>query len=139
VRIHEIARPRVVSTAPESSWAVPMPGPQPRSLLRDTHPTLFDEAVWVVGADIALATLGTKRSRQVTWHCGTCGNEWDATPAARSRGGGCPDRARVKRGPLPCAQAPLGMSLMDLHRSVSPARAPHHEHPRLRCGDARRD
>lgn len=34
-----------------------MPGPQPRSLLRDTHPDVFLEAVRIVGSGAALTTL----------------------------------------------------------------------------------
>ena len=88
-----------------------MPGPQPRSLLRDTHPDVFLEAVRVVDSGVALTELSTQSNRGVIWRGDSCGHEWEAKPAARSRGGGCPECARGKRA-RSRAQAPPGRSLL---------------------------
>lgn len=95
-----------------------MPGPQPRSLLQDTHPDVFAEAVKVVGSAVEPATLGSQSNRMVIWRCSKCGHGWDATPAARARGGGCPECAREKRA-RSRAQAPAGRSLLELHPRIA--------------------
>jgi rubrerythrin len=91
-----------------------MPGPAPRTLLRDAAPHAFSEALRVVGRpDVELATLGSGSNLSVRWRCSTCGQEWDAKPAARSKGRGCPKCAWAVRA-RSRAQAPLGEGVADL-------------------------
>lgn len=91
-----------------------VPGPAPRALLRDSAPRAFSEALGVVGRpDIELATLGSGSNLSVRWRCSTCGHEWEAKPAARSKGRGCPECAWASRA-RSRAQAPAGRSVADL-------------------------
>lgn len=95
-----------------------MPGPRPRSLLQVTHPVAFAEALSVLESDLDLRDLGTNSNRKVTWRCSACGHEWTASAAARARGGGCPECAKGKRA-RSRAQAPVGISLLDVNPKVS--------------------
>lgn len=97
----------------------PVPGPAPRSLLRDTLPAEHGEALRVVNRDdVDLALLASHSNLQVEWRCSQCGHRWQATPASRSRGGGCPDCAWQRRA-RSRAQAPSGRSLADLFPRVA--------------------
>ena len=96
-----------------------MPGPKPRSLLRDSDPDVFGEALRVIGRpDVDLDTLGTGSNLGVRWSCTTCSHEWDAKPSARFRGTGCPECARASRA-RSRAQAPPGKSLDDLYPLIA--------------------
>lgn len=91
-----------------------MPGPKPRQLLRDAAPSAFAEAIDVVGRpDFDLDVLGAGSSLPVRWRCITCAHIWEAKPAARTRGSGCPRCAEATRA-RSRAQAPAGRSLKDL-------------------------
>jgi rubrerythrin len=90
-----------------------------RTLLRDTDPEAFLEAVDVVGRpDRALTELGTCSNLRVAWQCRHCGHLWEAPPAARAAGRGCPSCAVAKRG-TSRARAPKGKALSDLFPDVS--------------------
>jgi predicted nucleic acid-binding Zn-ribbon protein len=95
-----------------------MPGPRPRSLLHETHPAVFAEALSIWESDLELRELGTYSNRKMLWRCSTCGHEWTASAAARARGGGCPECARAKRARTR-AQAPPGRSLLDVKPKVA--------------------
>jgi rubrerythrin len=97
----------------------PMPGPSPRSLLREANPSVYGEALVVVGRpDVALSDLGTGSNLRVEWQCAACGERWQATPAARARGGGCPQCAWTRRA-RSRAQAPPGRSVVYLFPEVA--------------------
>ena len=90
-----------------------------RTLLRDTHPEVFLEAVDVTGRpDHALNDLGTSSNLRVNWRCQQCGHLWVASPGARAVGRGCPLCAVAKRG-ASRARAPKGKALSDLFPEVS--------------------
>ncbi|TCC64752.1 hypothetical protein E0H73_10360 [Kribbella pittospori] len=110
--------------------------PEPRSLLRDTHPDVFLEAVRIVGSAVAPPSLGTHSNRLVIWRCRTCGHEWTATAAARARGGGCPDCAMAKRA-RSRAQAPPGRSLLALSPTVAAEFVQNLTRPDMGPGDLR--
>lgn len=46
-----------------------MPGPQPQSLLIETHPGLFLEDIAVVGSSIPLSTIEPHSNRTIVWRC----------------------------------------------------------------------
>ncbi|RPF21081.1 zinc-ribbon domain-containing protein [Myceligenerans xiligouense] len=94
-----------------------MPGPEPASFLRDTHPEVYLEAVRVA-SELPLSMLGTYSNRAVQWRCNACHHEWGAKVAARACGGGCPKCAQSKRA-RSLAQAPDGASLQDLYPAVA--------------------
>ncbi|MFE9029000.1 zinc-ribbon domain-containing protein [Streptomyces iakyrus] len=84
------------------------------TLLKNTHQEAFAEALGVVDRPMhPLSELGTSSSLKVQWRCAKCGHCWVATPAARSRGTGCPQCAVAARG-ASRARAPQGQSLSDL-------------------------
>lgn len=95
-----------------------MPGPRPRSYLRETHPAAFAEALTVLETDLELSDLGTNSNRSVLWSCSACAHEWTTSAAARARGGGCPECAKAKRARTR-AQAPPGKSLLDVKPEVA--------------------
>lgn len=92
-------------------------GPRPASLLRDSHPEVYLEAVRVE-SEMPLSMLGTHSNRVVLWRCSSCHHEWEARVAARARGGGCPQCAASRRA-RSRAQAPPGESLRDLYPAVA--------------------
>lgn len=102
-----------------SGHNVLVPGPAPRLLLRHVAPAAYAEALRVVDrSDVELDNLGASSNLSVTWRCITCGQQWDATPASRSRGGGCPACAWKRRG-RSRAQAPHGSSVAELYPRVA--------------------
>lgn len=98
---------------------VGMPGPVPRLLILDALPEILSEALQVVGRpEIDVATLGSGSNLPVLWRCAACFHEWEAKPAARSKGTGCPECAWAARA-RSRAQAPSGRSLADLFPQVA--------------------
>lgn len=90
-----------------------------RTLLAETHPTVFAEVVGVVGRpEHPLAELGTHSNLRAQWQCMTCGHAWIATPATRSAGGRCPKCVIPVRA-ASRARAPRGKALTDLHPEIS--------------------
>lgn len=113
-----------------------MPGPEPKSLLGETHPAVFLEAQKMMDSDTAIASFGTHSNRVVVWRCAACGHEWQATASARARGGGCPECAREKRA-RSRAQAPPGRSLADLSPMVTAEFVRNLSRPDMRPTDLR--
>jgi predicted nucleic acid-binding Zn-ribbon protein len=113
-----------------------MPGPRPRSLLQATHPAVFKEALSISESDLEIRQLGTHSNRKVLWHCSACGHEWTATAAARARGGGCPECAKVTRARAR-AQAPPGSSLLDVKPIVAAEFVRNVTRPDMGPGDLR--
>ncbi|WP_157847676.1 zinc-ribbon domain-containing protein [Streptomyces violens] len=116
---------------------------RPRTLLADTLPDVFAEALAVVDRpEYALAALGSSSNLKVVWECRACRHTWTTSPAARSRGTGCPACAVGKRG-TSRARAPQGKSLADLYPQVAGEFVSNASRPglgplELRCGSEQR-
>lgn len=68
---------------PERSLAVKRP-----DLIAELHPSL--------NGDLDPAAIGAGSGRKVWWRCSTCAHEWQADPASRARGRGCPACGRLR-------------------------------------------
>ncbi|MFF5512091.1 zinc-ribbon domain-containing protein [[Kitasatospora] papulosa] len=114
-----------------------------RTLLADTHPSVYAEVTGVVGRpEHSLAELGTYSNLKAQWQCVTCGNVWTATPASRSAGGRCPKCVVLVRA-ASRARAPRGKALADLHPEISSEFVRNESHPentpeRLRAASQQR-
>lgn len=90
-----------------------------RTLLRDTDQEAFAEAINLPGRPgHALSELGTHSNLKVQWRCAQCQHCWVASPAARSRGGGCP-RCAVGVRAASRTRPPKGKSLADLFPEIA--------------------
>lgn len=63
--------------------------------LQTLHPELMKEWNWVKNQGIDPATVAKKSNKNYWWYCRTCGYEWEASPAHRTRNDrehkrGCP-------------------------------------------------
>jgi hypothetical protein len=54
------------------------------------HPDLVGQLHPTLNADLDPGTLAAGSGRKVWWHCHECGCDWEAAPASRVRGHGCP-------------------------------------------------
>ena len=90
-------------------------------LLPQLHPTR--------NPNLDPATLAARSDRKVWWRCTTCGHQWQARVASRSRGDGCPECSRRRQragGPRPVpSERSLAANAPDLLAEL---------HPRLNPG-----
>jgi rubrerythrin len=70
----------------------------PERSLAVLRPDLYSELARQRNDGVELKSLAVHASRRVWWHCPRCSHEWEATPANRARGTGCPVCWSNRRG-----------------------------------------
>jgi rubrerythrin len=82
------------------------------------RPDLYDELHSERNRGVDLETLAVHGRRRVWWRCPRCDHEWQATPANRARGTGCPVCWGERRGAIARA-VPYERSLTALHPELA--------------------
>jgi rubrerythrin len=113
----------------------------PERSLAVIRPDLYRQLDRERNRGIDVQMLAVYSTRRVWWRCPRCGHEWQATPANRARGTGCPACWSERRGAL-ARMVPYRRSLAALHPELAaeldPERNPGVDPARLGARSAQR-